>query len=76
MVGSCLGIFYDDNAMVGSRDLDWIQGALHVLISLLRRYGLVANFVKLKSMTCQLGTLRSGMSEEAVGRCCTGRGAI
>ena len=61
--------------MVGSRDPEWLQGALNVTIELLRRYRLVANFEKSKAMNFQPGTLRYGMSEEAVGRWCTGRRA-
>ena len=66
-VRMCLGLFYADGNVVGSRDLEWLQGAMNVLIGLFRRYGLVTNFVKSKAMTCQPGTLQSGMLEKSVG---------
>ena len=49
-----------------SRDLEWIQGALNVLIRLFRWYRLLANVAKYKAMTCQMGTRWSGISDEAV----------
>ena len=74
-VRRCLGILYTDYGVVRSRDLDWLQGSLNVLISVFRRCGLVANVENYKSMAYQPGPLRSGMSEEVVGQECTGRGA-
>ena len=70
----CLVIFYANGGMVGSRDPNWLQGDLNVIIGLLRRYVLVANVIKSKVVICQPGALQSGMSEEAVGLRCTGRG--
>ena len=67
-VGRCLGLFYDNGNMVGLRNPEWIQGTLGVLIRLFRRYGLVANVENSKAITFQPGTLRSRMSEEAVGK--------
>ena len=60
--------------MVGSRDPEWLQVALNVLIRILRRYRLLANVAKSKAMTFQLSALLSSMSEEAVQWWCTGRG--
>ena len=60
--------------MVGSRDLEWIQGALNVLIRLFRWYRLLANVAKYKAMTCQMGTRWSGISDESVVWWCVGRG--
>ena len=54
-VGQCLGLFYTNNSMVGSRYPEWLQGALNVLIILLKRYGLVTNVDKYKAMMCQPG---------------------
>ena len=61
-------LFYVENGVLGSRDPEWMQGALIVLIGLLRRYRLLANAAKSKAMTCHPVTLQSGMSEEVVGR--------
>ena len=64
----CLVLFYVDDGMVGLQDTEWLQGSLNVIIGLFRHNRLLANIVKEKEMTCQTGTLRSRMSEEAVGR--------
>ena len=58
-------------AVVGLRYLGWLQGALNVLIGLFFYYRLLSNVTKSSAMTCQMGTLRSRMSEEAVERWCT-----
>ena len=56
-VGRCLGVFYAGNGMVGSRDSDFLQHAMNVLVGLFRRYGLVSNVSKSRTMTCQPGAL-------------------
>ena len=66
-VGKCMGILYADSGMVGSRYPEWLQGALNMLVSLFRWYGLVVNVANSKAMTCQTVTLRSGILEETVG---------
>ena len=47
----CLGLLYSNYGVVGSRDPEWLQGELNVLISLFCRYGLVENVTKFKAMT-------------------------
>ena len=73
-VGRCLGVFYADDGMVGSRNSDWLQHTMNVLVRIFRSYGLVANIEKSRTMTCQPGSLRTGMSEEAMPLKCTGVG--
>ena len=51
-VGWCLGFFYEYDSMVGSRDKDWKQHVINVLVRLFGWYFLVANFSKLRTMTC------------------------
>ena len=65
-VGKFQRIFYEDDRDVGSRDPEWLQGALNMLICLFYWYGLVANVTKYRSMTYKLGTLQSNMLEEAM----------
>ena len=60
-VGRCLGVFYADNGMVGSRDSDWLQHAMNILVGLFRSYVLVANVAKSPTITCQPGVLQAGM---------------
>ena len=50
-VGRCLGLFYSGDGMVGSRDSEWFQHAMNVLVVLFRRYGLAANAAKSRTMT-------------------------
>ena len=70
----CLGLFYANSGMVGSQYTEWTQGALNVLACLFRQRRLVANVSKSMAMTFHPGEIRNGMSEEVVGRQCTGRG--
>ena len=66
-VGRCMGLFYACYDMVGSRDPEWLQVDLNVLIGLLQLYGMVWNIAKYKSKTCQPKTVRYGILEEVVG---------
>ena len=51
-VGGCLGLFYADNILVVSCYLEWLQGALNVLIGLLCWYVMVVNVAKSMAMIC------------------------
>ena len=64
-VGRFMGVFYADEGMIGSRDPEWLQGTINVLIGLFRRVILMTNVARSKTMTCQLGAICTGMSEEA-----------
>ena len=68
-----MGVFYIDDGLIGSWDMEWIKGSLRIIIGLLRCIGLMANSAKFKIMTCQPGMMRTGMSEEAMGRRSTGK---
>ena len=52
-VRRCMGMLYADDSLVGSRDLDWLQGYLNVIIGLFRHYKLVANVANSKAMMYQ-----------------------
>ena len=73
-VGRCLGIFYSNDGMVGSRDPEWLHRLVNVLVGLFRQYGLADNVAKYHTMTCQPGALRPGMSVESKAMKCTGVG--
>ena len=64
-VGQCLGVFYINYGIVGSRDAEWLQHLMNILVGLFCRYGLMANINKSRTMMCQPGTQRSGMSTES-----------
>ena len=66
-VGQSLGVFYVDDGILGSWDPEWLQVALNVLIGLLQIIDLTANINKSKTMTCYLGVIISGMSQETGG---------
>ena len=74
-VGWILGVFYADDELLVSQDLEWIQGILNVIIRLFRRIGLAANVATLKTMAYQTGEIILGLSEEAFSRRSKGKGA-
>ena len=45
-VGMCMGVFYVDDRMIRSRDPEWLQGAINILIWLFRNVGLMSNVAK------------------------------
>ena len=51
--------------MVGSREPDWLQHLMSVLVGIFRGYGLAANVAKYHLMKCQTGAQRLGMYAEA-----------
>ena len=60
-----MGLFYSDDGTIGSRDPEWICGAINVLIELFKRVRPMANVAKSNATTFQLGEICTGMSEEA-----------
>ena len=73
-IGRCLGVFYANDGMVGSRDSEWLQHLMNILVGLFKWYGLAANVAKSCTMTYRPISIRSGMSEEAKDPKCTGVG--
>ena len=73
-VRKCVGVFYANDSMVVSRDPDWMNHLMNVLVSLFQQYGLAYNVAKSCSMTCQPGVMRLGMSVEAKSLKSTGVG--
>ena len=71
-VGRCMGIFYVNDGMVGSRNVEWLQHLINVLVGLFWWYGRADNVAKSRRMTCRPGALRLGMSAEAKSLKCTG----
>ena len=61
VVGHRLGVFYADDGLLLSQHPKWIQVALNILIGLFQKIGLATNVAKLKKMTCQPGSIRSGI---------------
>ena len=63
-VGWYMGVCYEDDGMTGSRNQEWLQGTINVIIVLFRRVGLMENIEKSKTMTYQPGEIRMGMSDK------------
>ena len=63
VVGQCMGVFYADDGMIGSRNPEWIQGDINVLIGVFIRVGLMENIAKYKTMNYQTGVIHMGISE-------------
>ena len=62
--GRWLGVFYNDDVMVGPRDDEWLHHQMNILFRLFLWYGLTANVAKSCTMRFQPGALRSGMSAD------------
>ena len=63
-VGRRLGVFYANDGMVGSRDSNWLQHSMNVLIGIFWWCGLADNVAKSRTRIYQPGTLRLGMLED------------
>ena len=74
VVGKSVVVFYEDDGIIGYQDLEWLHGALNVLIGLFRRIGLMDNVAKSKMMMCQTGTIRLEMLEGAMRQQIIGKG--
>ena len=51
-VGRCKDVFYSYDGMIGSRDPEWLQGVINVIIRLFIRVEFMANVAKSKTTTC------------------------
>ena len=63
-VEQCMDVVYADDGMIGSRDPEWIQGAINVFNGLFRGVGVMANVSKSNNINCQTGEIHTKMSEE------------
>ena len=55
LMSTFFAIFYVDNAYLTSRDAEFLQRALDLLVSLFERVGLETNTSKMQTMICTLG---------------------
>ena len=70
-VGWYMGVFYANDGMVVSREPDWLQHVMNILVGLFKRFGLVANFAKSCTMTYQPGALWVRIMKESKALKCT-----
>ena len=59
-------IFYVDNAYLASRDADFLQRALDILVSLFELLGLETNTSKMQTMICTPGRILSQLPDKDV----------
>ena len=74
VLGGCMGMFYAYDGMIRSREPEWIQGAINVIINPFRGFRLVSNVAKYKTMACQPGKICTGIPEETFSRGSKGEG--
>ena len=63
-----LGVFYADDDLLGSRDPEWIQRSLIVLIGLFLWILLMKNVAMVKTIKCRPGSIWKVILEEVVGQ--------
>jgi hypothetical protein len=63
-VAQWLVAFYIGDGLVASRNPVWLQLSFDILVGLFERIGLFTNAAKTKVMTCILGRIREGYTEE------------
>jgi hypothetical protein len=51
-------IFYVDNGYIASRDAEFLQEALNILVKTFKRVGLATNTKKTQAMVCMPGEIR------------------
>jgi hypothetical protein len=68
LIATFFAIFYVDDAYLASRDLDFLQRALDVIIGLFARVGLETNAQKMQAMICTPGRIRIQLPEDSYAR--------
>ena len=66
-------IFYVDDAYLASRDAEFLQRALDLLVSLFARVGLETNVSKTQTMICTPGRIRTQLPADSYRRLRRGR---
>ena len=54
-----------DDGMIRSRNPEWLQWDINVLIGIFKTVGVMTNVEKFKTMNCQLGEICAEMLEKA-----------
>ena len=62
VVGRCMGVFDADDGIIGSREPEWIQGAMNVLIIISRSVSLMAYVESSNTATYYTGEIHTCMS--------------
>ena len=62
VVGRCMGVFDADDGIIRSREPEWIQGAMNVLIIISRSVSLMAYVESSNTATYYTGEIHTCMS--------------
>ena len=73
LMATFFAIFYVDDAYLASRDAEFLQHALTLLVDLFARVGLQTNTPKTQTMICTPGRVRTQLPSESYHRMMTGR---
>ena len=65
MIGELFAIFYVDDGYIASRDPDFLQRALDMLVEIFRRTGLETNTAKTQAMVCTPEKIQVQLSQES-----------
>ena len=65
LMATFFSIFYVDNAYLASRDAEFLQHALDILVSLFERLGLETNTSKMQTMICTPGRIQTQLPTES-----------
>ena len=76
LLGELFAIFYVDDGYIASRDPDFLQKALDMLVDIFRRTGLETNTKKTQAMVCTPGKIRVQLSRTSYRRMREGNGGI
>jgi hypothetical protein len=68
LMATFFAIFYVNNAYLASRDAEFLQRALDIIIGLFKRVGLQRNTKKTQTMICTLGRIRTQLLFESYRR--------
>jgi len=73
LMSTFFAIFYGDDAYLASRDKEFLQRALDLLVSLFERVGLETNVSKMQTMICTPGRIRTQLPADLYWRLRRGR---
>jgi hypothetical protein len=76
LLGELFAIFNADDGYIASRDPDFLQKALDMLVDIFRRTGLETNTKKTQAMVCTPGKIRVQLSRTTYRRMREGNGGI
>ena len=65
LMSTFFAIFYVDNTYLASRDAEFLQCELDILVSLFERLGLETNTFKMQTMICTPGTIRTQLTTKS-----------